>query len=260
MAEKCMRVMTYNIRHGLGSDLDDPDAFGAVDLGRIAAVIRQVSPDIVALQEVDRLHPRSHRVDQPAALGDMLGMESCFGKNVVYEEGEYGVALLSRYPITFFTNTPLPTTDGWEVRGVLEATISVPGTGDTTVLNTHLQVGHVDTEAEAAKERGEQAAVIAGRLRELAGPVALMGDFNAQPGDPELEPFAHLTDSWTAAGDGGPGFTIPAHPATSPEVRIDVIYLSDAFRVVASTVITDHPAGYASDHLPVVADIEFSHG
>jgi endonuclease/exonuclease/phosphatase family metal-dependent hydrolase len=255
-----MRVMTYNIRHGHGSDLDDPDAFGELDLGRIANVIRQVSPDIVALQEVDRLHPRSHRLDQPAALGDMLGMESCFGKNVDYKEGEYGVAILSRHPITSFTNTPLPTTDGWEVRGVLEATVSVPGAGDITVLNTHLQVGHVNTEAEAAKERGEQAAVIAGRLRELAEPVVLMGDFNAQPGDPELEPFAHLVDAWTAAGDGGPGFTIPAHPATRPEVRIDVIYLSDAFHVTSSRVVTDHPAGYASDHLPVVADVVVSPG
>jgi endonuclease/exonuclease/phosphatase family metal-dependent hydrolase len=252
--------MTYNVRHGLGSDLDDPGAFVEMDLGRIADVIRQASPDLVALQEVDRLHPRSHRVNQPAALGEMLGMESCFGRNVVYGEGEYGVAILSRYPITSFTNTPLPTTEGWEVRGVLEATISVPGAGDVTVLNTHLQVGHVNTEAEAAKERGEQAAVIAGRIRQLSGPVVLMGDFNAQPGDRELEPFAHLTDAWTAAGDGGRGFTIPAHPATSPEVRIDMIYLSDAFRVVASKVITDHPAGYASDHLPVIADVELTPG
>jgi endonuclease/exonuclease/phosphatase family metal-dependent hydrolase len=248
--------MTYNIRHGLGNDVNDPKAFGELDLERVAEVIRQAGPDIVALQEVDRFNPRSLSVDQPAALGEMLGMKSCYGVNVIYEAGEYGVAILSRFPIVSFTNTPLPTTRGWEVRGLLEATVHVPDIGDVTIFNTHLQVGHEETETEAARERGEQAAVVADRVRVVNTPVVLMGDFNAQPGDPELQPFEFLADAWSMAGDGGPGFTIPSHPAAGPSVRIDVIYVGARFQVRSACVFSDPPAGFASDHLPVVADLE----
>lgn len=250
-----LRVMTYNIRHGLGNDLDDPDRAGECDLARIAAVIRRADPDVVALQEVDRWQERSWHADQPAALGEMLGMEHCFGRNVWYEPGEYGVAILSRFPITSCMNTVLPTTEGWERRGVLESTIHVPGCGYISVLNTHLQVGHPGVEAAATLEREKQARLIAKRVRALAGRVVLMGDFNAEPDDPELEPLALLTDAWRVGGDGGLSCTVPAHPAMQPSLRIDMIYVSEGFRVRSARVITDRTARLASDHLPVVADL-----
>jgi len=256
VADALMRVMTYNIRHGLGNDPDDPEAFGEYDLDRVAEVIRRVGPDIVGLQEVDRFNPRSLGVDQPAELGEMLGMDRCFGANAFFDPGEYGLAILSRFPMVSSINTPLPSTMGWEGRGLLEATIRVPDSGDVMIFNTHLQVGHEGTEAEAAQQRRAQAVMVAGRIRNLKGPVVLMGDFNAQPGDPELEPFDFLMDAWSVAGDGGPGLTIPSHPATEPEVRIDVIYVNNGFRVTSASVFTKGPAPYASDHLPVVAELE----
>src|SRR5688572_255745 len=56
-----VRVLTYNVHHGEGTD-------GKVDLPRIAAVIKAADPDLVALQEVDNKCRRSGKVDQTAEL------------------------------------------------------------------------------------------------------------------------------------------------------------------------------------------------
>jgi endonuclease/exonuclease/phosphatase family metal-dependent hydrolase len=259
MAERSsasLRVMTYNVRHGMGNNPDDPKLVGDYDLERVGEVIRRAGPHIVALQEVDRLQERSLSVDQPRALGDLLEMEHCFGANVLFNPGEYGVATLSKYPITSCENVALPSGEGREKRGVLKASIHVSGHGTVTVLNSHLQVGQPGFEQAATEERREQASVIGNLVSNEMGPVILMGDFNAEPGDPELEPLAFLTDAWRIAGDGSPGYTIPSHPMLRPSLRIDAIYVNDRVRVNSSRVVLEHPARFASDHLPVVANLE----
>jgi hypothetical protein len=95
-----LRVMSYNIFHGAGSD-------NVFDLDRTAATIQAQHPDIVGLQEVDQTwDARSNFVDEPAALAKALHMSVFFG--AIYDlppltEGapdrRYGVAILSRYPI-----------------------------------------------------------------------------------------------------------------------------------------------------------------
>ena len=212
-----LRVMTYNIRHGLGNDLEDPKIFGDYDLERIGEVIRRADPHIVALQEVDRLQERSLGVDQPAVLSELLQLEHCFATNVLFKPDEYGVATLSTYPITSCENIPLPTGEGRENRGVLKASIHVPGHGSITVLNTHLQVD--------------------------------------QPGS-EGAPLAFQSDAWRVAGEDGGGCTIPSHPELRPSSRIDAIYVSDGLRVISSRAVLDHPARFASDHMPVLANLE----
>src|SRR5690606_16239262 len=59
---RVLRVVSWNIRHGLGED-------DRLDLARIAARLQELQPDLVFLQEVDRLTARSGHVDQPAWLG-----------------------------------------------------------------------------------------------------------------------------------------------------------------------------------------------
>lgn len=259
MAERSpanLRVMTYNIRHGLGNHPEDSKLFGDYDLEGVGEVIRRADPHIVALQEVDRLQQRSLRVDQPAVLSELLEMEHSFGANVLFHPGEYGVATLSTYPITSCENIPLPTGDGRENRGALKTSIHVSGHGNITVLNMHLQVGQPGSEGAAVEERREQAAVVGGLVNNENGPVILMGDFNSEPGDPELEPLTSLSDAWWVAGEGGGGCTIPSHPALQPSLRIDAIYVSEGFRVISSRVVLEHPARFSSDHLPVIANLE----
>ncbi|HUG27420.1 MAG TPA: endonuclease/exonuclease/phosphatase family protein, partial [Gemmatimonadales bacterium] len=96
-----LRVVSYNIRHGRGMD-------GEVNLERTAAVLRQLTPDIVALQEVDNRVTRSGGEDQAAVLGGLLGMEHAFGSFMDYQGGQYGMAILSRHPIVRVDPVRLP--------------------------------------------------------------------------------------------------------------------------------------------------------
>ncbi len=255
-AGQSLRVMSYNIRHGVGNHPADPRTLGDLDLDRVVQVIQDAGPAIVGLQEVDRGQPRSDGVDQPSWLANKLGMHSCYGPNVELDGGEYGTAILSRYPIRSHENILLPTYDGREPRGLLVATIDVPGIGPVTFANTHLQVGGPGYEDAAIAERRDQAARIAGRLGEVDAPVVLTGDFNAQPGDPELAPLDLFRDAWQAAGNAGPGYTIPTSPTDDATQRIDMIYVGRQWRVLACRVVITEASRMASDHYPVIADLE----
>src|SRR6267143_4106500 len=89
---KTFRVMTYNIHHGEGLD-------GKVDLLRIADLIKHESADIVALQEVDKGVERTPRRDFPDELAALTGMTCVFSNNYSYQGGEYGNAVLTRFPV-----------------------------------------------------------------------------------------------------------------------------------------------------------------
>src|SRR5688572_31668602 len=89
---RTFRVMTYNIHHGEGMD-------GKVDLERIAALIQNEQADIVALQEVDKGVERTARRDLGAELARLTGMQCVFSNNYHFQGGEYGNAVLTRFPI-----------------------------------------------------------------------------------------------------------------------------------------------------------------
>ena len=142
---RVVKVLTYNIAHGAGHD-------GRLDLDRIAAVIRRSGADVVALQEVDKhWDSRSDFVDQAAVLGEKLNMRVRFAP--IYsldppEPGkprrEYGLAILSRYPITHFKNHELsrissvePEKGVQKLPGFPEAVINLHGR-KIHLFNTHL--------------------------------------------------------------------------------------------------------------------------
>ena len=265
-----MKVMTYNIRHGLGNQLFGGSATsggGLVDLERTAAVIRSQDADVVALQEVDRFWPRSGSIDQPSELARMLGMESRFAANMILPAdgsgrpaGEYGFLILSRLPIVSSIHERFPVIEPYEVRGFIEIRIEIGGVGIVAVICTHLEVGNARDPADSVRQRAEQAAIVAQRVSSSGVPTIVMGDFNAQPTDPELAALlgveSGLRDAWAVASDGGTGFTIPAIPIGLPDRRIDYILASTAFFVISASVIVDDLTRQASDHYPVVAVLE----
>jgi endonuclease/exonuclease/phosphatase family metal-dependent hydrolase len=232
-----VRVMSYNIAAGGG------------DLAAVAAVIRAAAPDIVALQEVDvHWSERSGFADQAAELGQALGMHVRFGP--IYElppARRFGLAVLSRTPIVEFTNHLIPRlstqtneTEPVPLPGFLEAVTVIDGVR-VHVFNTHL-----DYRADP-RVREQQVRAMLELLTAETGPTVLMGDLNAPPSAPELQPLlAKLRDAWSANEEGG--LTYPAH---APDKRIDYILLSRHFSAVELRV----PAVQASDHLPVIADL-----
>ena len=232
-----LTVMVYNIRHGRG--IDD-----VVDLERIASVIRSARPDIVALSEVDRITARTGGVDQAAALARMLDMHLAYGANIPYQGGLYGNAVMSRFPIDFATNLPLPSQS--EQRGLLHVRLDVGGK-KLHFLATHLGL--------SAAERELQFATIAEYVARLEGPVILGGDFNTGSGaDRALGPG--MRDAWLLQfekGLGSPrsGLTFPS---SRPSDRIDYIFLSEEIDLHGEDPVRTL-SSLASDHLPVIARV-----
>jgi endonuclease/exonuclease/phosphatase family metal-dependent hydrolase len=256
-----LKVATYNIHHGAGTGEcaeqapSRPRPSCGYDLARTTRVLASFGADVLALQEVDRFWTRSANDDQPAKLGDALGMSTCYGPNLVHGPDahapvahEYGTLVLSRHPIEACRNTLLPQPVG-EQRGLLDATIQV-GERRIRILNTHL-----DTQRES---RGAQVAALVAAVGSGSQPMVLLGDFNAEPDAEEMAPlFAVLTDAWRSAGQRA-GHTYPAAVDAAPDRRIDYIFTSrEGVRVVSAEVLVANETRATSDHYPVLATLEF---
>jgi endonuclease/exonuclease/phosphatase family metal-dependent hydrolase/arylsulfatase A-like enzyme len=244
---RVLSMMTYNIHHAQGAD-------DLLDLDRIAEVIRSQEVQVVGLQEVDRhWSERSEFVDQASYLAEALDMHVVYGANLDQDpltpgapRRQYGTAILSRYPILSSENTLLPKLGTSEQRGLLEALINVRGTR-YRFYNTHLQHNSPNAESGQA-QRTMQVEAIVDEMREERGPHALVGDLNAEPGAPELQPlYQRLVDAWPIGGIG-PGFTLSS---TAPTRRIDYVLVTRDTRVEGAYV----PPTIGSDHLPVVVDV-----
>jgi endonuclease/exonuclease/phosphatase family metal-dependent hydrolase len=129
--------MTYNIRHGEGMD-------GRVDLERIAEIIRREGADIVALQEVDRGVARTARRDLSGELAALTGMTCVFSNNFHFQGGEYGNALLTRFPVREWRNRHYRMLREGEQRGCWRW--SWTWGRRLVVLNTHLDFRPDDAE------------------------------------------------------------------------------------------------------------------
>jgi len=233
-----LRIITYNIAHGLGSD-------ERVNLDRAARIISGAYPRLVALQEVDSATARTERADQPARLARFTRMEAHFGRAMPYDGGAYGVAILSSLPVASFRTHPLPTPEGHEPRVVAEARVVLPNTGDTiTFLSTHLD----HTTGNDVRRRQAE------RIAELFPPddsteEILAGDLHDVPASRTLD--ALLTSWRDATGLDHP----PTYPARSPDRKIDYVLYRPAsrVRVLDSAVLLE---SRASDHRPVFVVLE----
>lgn len=229
-----LRVLSYNIHHGEGVD-------GKLDLARIGELIRSVSPDLVALQEVDRFVERSQSIDQAAELARLTGMEFAFGKNIDLEGGGYGNAVLSKHPILHSQNHALPRFDDGEQRGVLEVRVQrKEDEPPITLLATHL-----DHRRESG-ERIASAKQINAMIEEIDSPIVLLaGDLNAPP---KSEPLEQLRQHWRTSSLAEKK-TIPVD---APSRQIDyVLYRRGDPLSAIETVVLDE--AIASDHRPVAA-------
>lgn len=223
-----LRVLSYNIKRGLGND-------GKTDIGRAAALIRRVEADLVVLQEIDKGVRRSGRVDQMRALAELTGLHAEFGPFMPYQGGEYGIGLMSRYPILKAANRALPR--GAEPRTALEARVQLPGGDELLLCSVHLY--------RTEKERLAQAKTLVDLYRDTRIPMIVGGDFNSRPGSSVME----LVEShWVNTDKGEDRLTMSA---TNPRSEIDYILYRPAKRFeVVSIDVLHEPV--VSDHRPVL--------
>ncbi len=237
--------MTWNV-HGLrGRD-------GRRLPARIAEVIRGCAPDVAGLQEVGA--PAEPGGPERAAdvLAALTGMQLAFGPTLAPRRAyAFGNAVLSRTPIEAIRTYDL-SVPGREPRSCIRADVALLG-ARVHVFSAHLGLHW--------RERRRQAAQLlsADILRDaaLAHPLVLMGDFNSLGRRSAVPRWLRreLTDCALAAGEAGPTF-----PARLPLLRLDHVYASSAFTVRGAHVLRSPLARIASDHLPVVVELELAPG
>lgn len=239
------RIMTYNVHRCVGVDR-------RLDVDRIAAVIAEFEPDVVALQELDVGRARTRGVDQAHEIARQLEMTFHFNAAMRVEEELYGDAILTCRPERLIKAGPLPTVSGvpgLEPRGALWAAIDFDGV-EVNVLNTHLGL--------VPREQRLQAAALTGKEwlddPRCADPVILVGDFNATSLTRPYQRF--LTRLSDGQRHEGLGRAVPTFPSSFPVLRIDHVFCSPRIRVTRVQTAMFPLARVASDHLPLVVDFE----
>jgi endonuclease/exonuclease/phosphatase family metal-dependent hydrolase len=238
-SSRVVKVLTYNILHG-------ETLKGDFDLDRIARVIRQADPDLVALQEVDFRTKRARELDLASELGQRTGLIPLFGRAMPYDGGEYGEGILSRYSFIYTRNHTLPAQEGKEPRAALEVHV-VLQSGDTlSFIGTHLD--HTREENDRINQATRLNALFTGGDR----PTILCGDLNAGP---ESLTMSVLYSEWTKADT----LLTPTFPSNRAERKIDyVLYRPvNRWRVIESRVICDT---VASDHCALLSVLELLPG
>lgn len=239
--------MTYNVHSCRGVD-------GKLDVGRVAAVIAQSRPDIVALQELDVRRARTGGVDQAHAIAQRLNMRFHFNAALTVAEEAYGDAILTALPMRLVKSGPLPNLRKVEVRGrrleledrgALWAEVEVEGR-PVQVINTHL--GLVPFEQKAQTETLVGPDWLGGAPK----PVILLGDLNATPRYAAYKRLAAKLHDARKRAPGRPGAA--TFPSRLPMLRLDHVFISDGIAVDDIHAPDTALARVASDHLPLVMD------
>jgi endonuclease/exonuclease/phosphatase family metal-dependent hydrolase len=244
-----LRILSYNIHKGfaLGNQ--------RYVLDQIREGIRAAKPDVVCLQEVSGLNS-SHLKNvknytlraQFEHLADEVWPHFAYGKNSVYKNGHHGNAILSRYPISHWHNLDI-STNRYESRGMLHATLAIPGASDIHILSTHLNLFE--------SSRGLQLASIC-RYLEAKIPkrdkMVLAGDFNDWR--KKVSPIFFSKLSLKEAFFEKHGAYAKSFPSLLPLLSLDRIYFRQ-MHVGDAIGLVGQPWNQLSDHIPITAKFLF---
>ncbi len=242
-----LRLLTWNVHKCIGG-LDrryDPD--------RVRALIAHYQPDVALLQEVDHAARRSRGDRQVDLLGDLLGLRhrSWFANVTVRGGGQYGNAILSRFPLTESENIDL-TIPPKKRRSVLHGRARVrlhpangelPRTRTVHVYNMHLGLSGLERKVQLRKFLASHPFA----HLDHRTPIVVAGDLN---------------DVWGTLGKKvlmPAGFRsispIRTFPAYAPMRALDGIYVRGNVEIHHVQASRMELARVASDHLPLIADL-----
>lgn len=236
--------MTYNVHRCVGRGGRDSTA-------DITAVCAEARPDVVALQELDA--PETDEDEGAHHARDLargLGMTLLFCRTFRRGVGFYGHALLSRTPLTLMRVTTFATIHPEsEPRGAIWARTTIHGRS-LDVVSTHLGLSR--------RERHQQSLELLGSdwlgSADMGPLGVLCGDLNAVQHARTYRRFSsRLSDVQRVLPGHRPR---PTFPSPLPVVRIDHVFVTRNISVRAVTVTRDARARRASDHLPLIVDLE----
>jgi len=228
-----IRVMTWNIHGGVGPDRRR-------DLQRVIEFVKKHEPHILALQEIDTRGRSPGAPDAFDFLGQELGGHICASRVLRSAEGDYGHAVISCWPMATGRNHDI-SFKRREPRVAIETVVETPY-GPLQVVAAHLGLNF--------RERHYQSEKLVQIVQKGASRSVLLGDLN----------------DWIARGmvrrvldRQFPGHThLKTFPAFRPVLPLDRVYCHP--RSMLSQCQTDRQARFASDHLPVIADLVWEYG
>ncbi|UYN89443.1 MAG: endonuclease/exonuclease/phosphatase family protein [Anaerolineales bacterium] len=227
-----IRVINYNLHDAVNTD-------GVVDPEALARVIEESGADLVGLQEISRGWLIWGGMDMLEWLAQRLDMQYIWGPTA---DHQWGNAILTRLPITSYTNNPLPPEDVLLLRGYLYAEVEVNGQ-TLTVIDTHFseKAGQDDIRAQQASvlvdvAAGRPATMVMGDLNSLPDSLAL--DVMLGGGFIDISRESGLTNTFT-------------YPSFAADHQIDYIFISPDLSFSNFAI----PLTTASDHLPLSVTI-----
>jgi endonuclease/exonuclease/phosphatase family metal-dependent hydrolase len=228
-----LRVATYNVHECVGTD-------GRHDPERVAKVVTELDADIVALQEFT--YPASVALETRTPVGlTMLDRYVCaLGPTRQTRRQEcFGNALFTRHTIVDVHRIDL-SMEKREPRGALAATVEVGGTP------VHVLAAHLGLRLHERRFQVRQILKYLDSVRHTL--FIVLGDFNDWlPG----RSVVHVLDERL-----GRQTRVASFPARYPVVPLDRIWVHPTRALRRMFSHATPTARLASDHLPVVADVD----
>ena len=225
-----LKLMSYNIRNAKGMD-------NVRNVQRIANVINNETPDVVAIQELDSMTTRSNQTYVLAEVAERTQMIANYAPAISFQGGKYGIGILSKEKPLSIQTFPLP---GREEKRML----MVAEFKDYFFACTHLSLTEEDRLASLE--------IIKNSVRTSHKPFFLAGDLNDHPKSAFIkalqQDFQILTNIKKAT-----------FPAPEPTETIDYIAAwkqqTDDFAAL-STQVVEEPL--ASDHRPITVTLRMA--
>lgn len=243
MTSRRIRIATYNVHKCRGLDR-------RVSPERIAEVIKEIDPDVVAIQEILDVQDGRPEFDQARRIAAQVnGYHTCFGENRSLHGGRYGNMTLSRLPVQLCRNYDV-TWRKRERRGCLRTDLQVSDSAVLHIFNVHLGTGFVERRHQVRRLLSTDVL----NQSDFLDPRIVVGDFNEWTRGlasrfmgnafKAVEPRAFLRYART-------------YPGILPFLHLDHFYYDDRLSLKHFRLHRTRKALIASDHLPLVAEFEF---
>jgi len=242
-----LHVLTLNVHKGFGF------LNRGLVLHELRDAVRTTGADIVFLQEVIGTHARHARryarwptQPQYEFLADSMWPQYAYGRNAVYQEGDHGNAVLSKFPIVRYSNVEI-SAGRLEKRGLLHCEIAVPG----RETNVHALCVHLGLREWQRRQQVDKLKQYVADVVPAHAPLIVAGDFNdwRNRATPALRSVG-LVEAFAGNGNG----CARTFPGRWPLLRLDRIYVRNA-GICRALILSGQPWPHLSDHLPLFSEV-----